>query len=445
VLPEDDVKPTLLVVGLNYRTAPIAVRERFWISEAQAYNVLHQLSRAEGVEEIVVLATCNRTEFIIWSDDFPAAAESVLSVLTHQFGLCLHEWQYFYQLLDEEGLQHIFRVASSLDSMVVGEPQITGQVKEAWTRARNAGTSGRILDAVFQKALAVSRKVRNETAIGKLSVSVPCAAVELAKGIFGRLEDCKVLIMGTGETSELAAQCLKKNGACSLSVINRTYEHALKLAEQLGGKAGQFQERWPLLVESDIVISSTGCPHIVLTRDEVEHICNQRQGRPLFLIDIAVPRDIEPSVREIKGAFLYDMDDLSRAVAGNHGERQVAARAAESIIEMEARKSFPKLSAEHFVPTVVALFDSINRICEKEAEKCRSEVGQMSQREQQIADIIARRTAQRIASVLARELKRTRRKSQQEQLVAVVELLFHLHPPVTQHKKHPTQPTRRTD
>lgn len=437
------MKPTLLVVGLNYRTAPIAVRERFWISEAQAYDALHRLSRSEGVEGIVVLATCNRTEFIIWSDDFPSAAESVLSVLTHQFGLRLQDWQHFYQLLDEEGLRHIFRVTSSLDSMVVGEPQIMGQVQAAWMRARNAGTSTTTLDAIFQKTLAVSRKVWHETAIGKLKVSVPCAAVELAKGIFGRLEGCKVLIIGTGKFSELAAQCLKNSGAYSLCVIDRTYEHALKLAGELEGKAGQFQERWPLLVEADIVISSSTCPHIVLTRDEVEHICRQRGGRPLFLIDIAVPRDIDSAAREVEGAFLYDMDDLSRAVAGNQGERQMAARDAERIVETEARKFFPKLTAEHFAPTVAALFGSLSRICEKEVEKCRSEVGQMSEREQQITRMIARRTAQRITSLLARELKETRGKPQQEQLAALVERVFHLQPVPPQPKKQPMQRMRR--
>lgn len=437
------MKPTLLVVGLNYRTAPIAVRERFWISEAQAYDALHRLSRAEGVEGIVVLATSNRTEFIIWSDDFTSAAESVLSILTHQFGLRLQDWQHFYQLMDDEGLQHIFRVTSSLDAMVVGEPQIVGQVKGAWMRARNAGTSTRTLDAIFQKAMAVSRKVRNETAIGKLTISVPYAAVELAKGIFGRLEGCKVLVMGAGEISELSAQYLKNSGAGSIRVINHTYNHASKLAGELGGQAGQFDERWPLLVEADIVISSTNCPHIVLTRDEIEHICLQREGRPLFLIDIAVPRDIDPAAREIEGAFLYDMDDLSRAVAGNQTERQMAARAAEKIVETEARTFFPKLTAERFTPTVVALFNSLSRICEKEVEKCRNEVGQMSEREQEITRRIARRTAQRITSLLARELKETRGKPQQEQLAALVERVFHLQPAPAQRKKQPMPRMRR--
>jgi len=347
-------------------------------------------------------------------------------------------------LLDEEGLQHIFRVTSSLDSMVVGEPQIVGQVKGAWMRARNAGTSTRTLDAIFQKALAVSRKVWHETAIGKLTVSVPFAAVELAKGIFGRLEGCKVLVMGAGEISELSAQYLKSSGAGSIRVINRTYDHASRLAGELGGEAGQFDERWPMLVEADIIISSTTCPHIVLTRDEVEHICRQRGGRPLFLIDIAVPRDIDPAARGVEGAFLYDMDDLSRAVAGNQAERQVAARAAEGIVESEARTFFPKLTAEHFAPTVAALFGSLSRICEKEVEKCRSEVGQMSEREHQIARTIARRTAQRITSLLARELKETRGKPQQEQLAALVERVFHLQPAPPQRKKQPMQRMRRT-
>ncbi len=188
-----------MVIGLNHRTAPVEVREHFWISESRRYEALLHLIQAEGVEEVVVLATCNRTEFVLWASDASLAANSVLRFLSRDFNLRLCEWKHFYRLLDEEALTHIFRVASSLDSMVLGEPEIVGQVKTAWKMAQEVGSTGRFLDAVFQKALTVSKRVRNETAIGSSAVSVPYAAVELAKQIFGSLENRIVLLMGAGK------------------------------------------------------------------------------------------------------------------------------------------------------------------------------------------------------------------------------------------------------
>ncbi len=207
-----------MVVGLNYRTAPVAVRERFWISENRRYEALVQLCRAEGIEEVIVMATCNRTEFWMWASDVTLAANSVMRLLGAEYGLKLCEWKHFYRLLDEGALLHIFRVASRLDSMVVGEPQVVAQVKEAWQQAQKVGATGRFLDAVLPKALAVSERVRSETAIANAAVSIPYAAVELARQIFGTLEDKKVLLLGAGEMSELSARELLKHGATSVRV-----------------------------------------------------------------------------------------------------------------------------------------------------------------------------------------------------------------------------------
>src|SRR5271157_1901992 len=221
---DESLEPTLMVVGLNYRTAPMAVRERFWISENRRYEALVQLSRAEGIDEVIVMATCNRTEFWLWATDVTLAANSAMRLLGAEYGLKLCEWKHFYRLLDEAALLHIFRVASRLDSMVVGEPQVVCQVIEAWKQAQKVGTTGRFLDAVLQKALTVSERVRSETAIGNAAVSIPYAAVELARQIFGTLENKKVLLLGAGEMSELAARELLKQGAgtARVNVINRT-------------------------------------------------------------------------------------------------------------------------------------------------------------------------------------------------------------------------------
>jgi glutamyl-tRNA reductase len=264
------VEPTLMVVGLNHRTAPVAVRERFWISEPRRCEALVQLSRAEGIEEVIVLATCNRTEFLLWANDASLAANSVLRLLSADYGLKLCEWKHFYRLLDDAALLHIFSVASSLDSMVIGEPQIVSQVKAAWQQAQKVGSTARFLDAVMQKALTVSKRVRNETAIGNSAVSVPYAAVELARQIFGSLENKNVLLLGAGKMSELSARYLVNSGASAVRVVNRTYEHAVELAAKLGGTAIPFDERWQHLVNADIVISSTSCPRTILSRDEAE-------------------------------------------------------------------------------------------------------------------------------------------------------------------------------
>src|SRR5271166_4616297 len=301
-----------MVVGLNYRTAPVAVRERFWIDESRRYDALTQLSSAEGIEEVIVLATCNRTEFVLWANDVTLAANSVMRLLGAEYGLKLCDWKHFYRLLDEAALLHIFRVASSLDSMVVGEPQVISQLKQAWQQAQKVGATGRFLDAVLQKALTVSKRVRSETAIGNAAVSIPYAAVELTRQIFGTLENKKVLLLGAGKMSELSARGLLNHGASSVLVINRTLEHAAELATKLGGRAIPFEDRWQHMVEADIIISSTSCPHTILSREEAELMVRGRTDKeqPLVIVDIAMPRDIDPGVHDVKGIFLYDLDDL---------------------------------------------------------------------------------------------------------------------------------------
>ncbi len=272
------------------------------------------------------IATCNRTEFWLWANDVTLAANSMMRLLGAEYGLKLCEWNHFYRLLDEAALLHIFRVASSLDSMVVGEPQVVSQVKEAWQQAQKVGATGRFLDAVLQKALTVSKRVRTETAIGNAAVSIPYAAVELTRQIFGTLENKKVLLLGAGKMSELSARGLLNHGAGSVRVINRTLEHAAELATKLGGIAIPFEERWQHMAEADIIISSTSCPHTILSREEAEQMVQRAQRiDPLVIVDIAMPRDIDSAVREVKGIFLYDLDDLENVVDHNAGEREAAA------------------------------------------------------------------------------------------------------------------------
>jgi glutamyl-tRNA reductase len=440
-----------MVVGLNYRTAPVEVRERFWISEDRRYQALAQLSRAEGIEEVVVLATCNRTEFLLWVNDITLAANSVMRLLASEYGLKLCEWKHFYRLLDEAALLHIFRVASSLDSMVVGEPQVVAQLKQAWQQAQKVGATGRFLDAVMQKALMVSKRVRNETAIGNAAVSIPYAAVELTRQIFGSLENKKVLLLGAGKMSELSARGLLNHGASSVKVINRTLEHAAELATRLGGTAIPFEERWQHMAEADIIISSTSCPHTIVSREEAETLMRGRQNRgsqdrgsndqgstdrrskdqPLVIVDIAMPRDIDPAVREVNGVFLYNLDDLENVVDHNAGEREAAAADAQKILEAEALGFRRKLMAERVVPTIIALRQCLDEICRQELDSFRQENGPFSKDQDEMLNAVMSKMTKRIAGSLARELKELPEKVEQEQMTTAVQRLFHLPTPET--------------
>ena len=420
-----------MVVGLNYRTAPVAVRERFWISESRRYEALVQLSRAEGIEEVIVMATCNRTEFWLWASDVTLAANSVMRLLGAEYGLKLCEWKHFYRLLDEVSLLHIFRVASSLDSMVVGEPQVVSQVREAWRQAQKVGATSRFLDAVLQKALTVSERVRSETAIGSEPVSIPYAAVELARQILGTLENKKVLLLGAGQLSELSARELLNHGATSVGVINRTLEHAAELAAKLGGVAIPLEERRKHMAEVDVIISSTSSPQTILSREEVELVIREREvrgrkDRPLVIADIAMPRDVDPAVRSVKGVFLYDLDDLENVPDRNADERQTAVADAQKILLDEARDFRRKLTAESVMPTIVALRLRLDEFCQQELDCFRQEKGPFSKDQDEILRAIMSRMTKRIAGSLARELKELPENVQQEQLTTVLQRLFHL-------------------
>ena len=423
------MEPSLVVIGLNFKTSPVAVRERFWMSELRRYEALHQLVRAEGIDEIVVLATCNRTEFILWTSNPGEAADSVLRFLTSEYGLKMTEWSHFYRLLDDVALTHIFRVAASLDSMVIGEPEIVGQFKNAWSQAQAAGTTGRFLDAVMQKALTVSKRVRNETAIGNAAVSIPYTTVELSKQVLGELFDKAVVLMGAGKMSELAARYLMNNGASQICVINRTLHKAQEFSEKVGGIAVALEERAPYLDHADIIVSSTSCPHYVIEKADAERIQAARNGKPIVMVDIAVPRDIDPAVAEVPGVHLFDMDSLEQVVKHNEGERQGAAVEAEKILADEARGFRRKLMAERVVPTIVALRNRLDELCRQELESLRHELGPFTEDQDQAMSALTAHITQRIAGSLARELKELPERSEQDMLTTAVQRLFQLDQP----------------
>jgi glutamyl-tRNA reductase len=423
------LESSLLVLGISHHTAPVEIRERFSVSESRLYPTLHHLAEAPGIEEGVLLSTCNRTEFILWCSELDAASASVQRLLAEEFGLSTEQYGRFYRFTGSPALLHLFRVASSLDSLVVGEPQIVAQVKAAWTKARQAGTTGRFLDHLFQKALSVSKHVRSETQIGSAPVSIPYAAVALARRLFSSLENRNVMLIGSGKMSELSARYLLSAGVQKLYVANRTFENAEALARELGGTPVEFEDRWPYLAQADIILSSTGCPHVIFGREDADKIRQLRQGQPTFMIDIAVPRDVDPAVRELPGFFLYDIDDLQQVVSDNLDGRLAAAAEAETMVEREAKSYGKQLDAERVVPTIVALREHLEEIRLAEIDRYRSEAKTEGAIDQAAIDALTGRIMDRLARELARELKQTSQRPEQDELAAAVRHLFRLpHP-----------------
>lgn len=423
------MEPMLMVTGLNHRTSPLAMRERFWVGENRRYDVLRKLKCAEGIEEVVVLSTCCRTEFLVWAAEPTLAANSLLRFLADEYGLRLAEWKHFYRLLDEAAVAHIFSVASGLDSLVLGEPQIVSQFKSAWEQARTIGATGCFLNSVLEKALSVSKKVREETAIERLTVSISGAALDLARQVFGTLEGRSVLLLGTGKMSERAARQMIGLGASSVVVIDQSPARAREVAATISGTTATLADRWKCMREADIVITATGCPHVILTREEAERIATERNRVALVLIDIGMPRDVDPEVRRVDGILLYDLEGLERVVKSHAVERLAAASEAEKIVAGEAQAFMSTLQAQSVVPTIVALRHRLEEICRQEMESFIEERGPFTREQDQSLHAIAAQVIQKIASSLARELKELPEKEEQERMTAVVTRLFHLESP----------------
>ena len=299
----------VLCIGLSHKTAPVETRERFAVGDMHLAEFSAVLARAPGVREAVVVSTCNRVEYYAAAEDTAAALRTMSAFIADKYG-DPPKPPVFAEMKSADGVRHLFRVVSGLESMVLGETEILGQVKKAYLCAQTAGATSRTLNKLFQRAFNVAKEVRTKTSITRGAVSVGSAAVELAEKIFGKLDACNVMVLGAGETAEMTAKALQSRGAKALFVSNRTHERALSLAAMLGGRAVHFEE-WEREFDGiDILIGSTGAPHAVVTGRRLSPLMARRQDRPLFCIDLAVPRDIEPSVNDIEGVYLYDIDAL---------------------------------------------------------------------------------------------------------------------------------------
>jgi glutamyl-tRNA reductase len=358
----------LLLVGISHRTAPIELRERVDFHARGLENALRTLSsRGGGASgEMAVLSTCNRAELYVACEDMDAARRDLVSFVSTFHGVDLTALEpHIYHVADLEAARHLFRVAAGLDSQVVGEPQILGQVKEAHGAARQAATSGPLLNRLFHSSFAVGKRVRTETALGSGAVSVSYAAVALAKKIFGNLDGRSVVVIGAGEMGKLTAQHMKSQGVRHVTIVSRTMAHAARTADAIGGAtAAPWDDMDAALAASDIIITATGAASPILTKARLETAMRPRRSRPLFIIDIAVPRDVEPAAGELEQVFLYNIDDLQAAVRENLARRTSEVTRAETIVDEELEKFGSWLRARGVIPTVVALrqsFESIRR------------------------------------------------------------------------------------
>ncbi|MBW1988983.1 MAG: glutamyl-tRNA reductase [Deltaproteobacteria bacterium] len=360
----------LILVGLNHKTAPVRLRESLAFDRGQAAAAVAELVRTEPLAEALLLSTCNRVEVVAATEQPRAGFTAVKNYLARSRGLALSEFEHaLYVRQGDEAVRHLFRVAASLDSMVLGEPQILGQIKDAYRLAVNAKASGVILNRLFHRAFSVAKRVRRETGIGGRAVSISYAAVELAKKIFEDLGGKNVLLLGAGEMAELAVEHLLANRAASVMVINRTFERAVDLARRFSGKPLRWEEMVPALSGADIVISSTSAPGLVLEKAAVQKVLRPRKNRPLFFIDIAVPRDIDPAINKLPNCYVYDIDDLASVVQKNKDERKKEAVAAERIVD-EGVIGFRRwLSDLDAVPTIKDLKDKLESIRVQEMKK----------------------------------------------------------------------------
>ncbi len=321
----------ILCLGLSHRTAPVELRERFAIPDAEIGGVAALLRAVPGLSEAVIVSTCNRVEFYAAAEQVPAGFDAVRDFVAAR--VAAPEGGAFFRHSTQQSIRHLFRVVSGLESMVLGETEILGQVKKAYQAAQTGGATARHLNKLFQRAFNVAKEVRTKTNITRGSVSVGSVAVELAEKIFGKLAHCHVMILGAGETSELTAGALQARGVQSIFVANRSFDRAAVLAEKMGGKAIHFDEWQREFQDVDILIGSTAAPHPVLTAEKLAPIMRQRRDRPLFCIDLAVPRDIEPAVNDLDGVYLYDIDSLQAIADRSMTIRRQELAECEQIIE----------------------------------------------------------------------------------------------------------------
>ena len=413
------------LIGVNHNTAPVEVRERLAIPESRLPEACKKLTEHPGIDEGMILSTCNRVEILANTKN--SAGADLRSFLQNYFQIDSGELnKHLYEYNEQEAVRHLFRVAASLDSMVVGEPQILGQVKEAYATARAVGAVRAQLDQLVTRAFAVAKRVRTETAVGSSSVSIASVAVELAKKIFGNLQGKHVYLVGAGKMSELAARHLMAHGCASIFVANRTHDRAVSLAYKFKGHAIHFEDLHNTCDRADIVITSTGAPHAIFRREHGEVFLARRKNRPMFFIDIAVPRDVDPAMNKLDGIFVYDIDDLQQAVATHVADRRKEAERAEAIVATEVDRFQARIQTLDVVPTIVSLQDHLETIRQAEIDRVRGRLGALSPDQEMAVEALTRGIVNKIMHTPISTLKTAARDPEATTVIDLVRRLFNL-------------------
>ncbi|HVP80061.1 MAG TPA: glutamyl-tRNA reductase [Thermodesulfobacteriota bacterium] len=417
----------LLVIGLNHNTAPIEIRECLAFPEDKLAEALSKVHALSPVKEDMIVSTCNRVEVYAATRETEKAIHDVKEFLCQYHGISLKEFEKsLYIHVGEEAVKHIFRVASSLDSMVLGEPQILGQIKDAYDISQQANTSGLILHRLLHRAFHVAKRVRTETKIAISAVSVSSVAVELAEKIFGTLEKKTVLLIGAGEMCELAARHLVAGGVEKMVVTNRTYERAVSLAQEFKGEAIPFDDMTLGLKKADIVISATNSPHHLIGHDQIAKVMKDRRQKPIFFIDIADPRDIEPRVGDLENVYLYNIDDLQKVANENIKDREKEALKAEGLVQDEVAKFVSWYRSLDVTPTIVALRKKFEEIRKKELEKTLSLHPNLSDKEKKSLEALTSAIINKILHTPITLLKQTDEEATADLYLDALQALFGL-------------------
>jgi glutamyl-tRNA reductase len=419
----------ILLYGASHRSAPLALRERLVVPETDLADTVRRLIRSAGIEEALILSTCNRTEILAHA---PAAGggEAIRDFVHRQSGVALDELdRHCYLHADRAAVRHVFRVAASLDSMVIGEPQILGQVKEAYAVAHAAGGLQGLLDPLMQRAFSVAKRVRAETGIARTPVSIAHAAADRAREIFGDLRRSAVLILGAGKMARLAARHVAADGVGSITVINRAWQRGAALAEELGGEALGWDRLGTVLETSDVVIVSTGAPHHVVTREEAQRVAHKRRGRPIFFVDIAMPRNVDPAVDELDNVYVYDLDDLRNVAEAGLRERQQEATAAEAIVDREAATYSAGLEAPDVAPLIVALRERLAAVGAAEFERHRARLGPLTPDQERALEDLRAALMNKMLHAPTQALKRAAIEPGGERLIELLRAAFGIDDP----------------
>ena len=393
---------SIVLIGLNHHTAPVEVRERLAFAEGELLPTLQAMTAREAIQEVLIISTCNRVEVIAEAADANELRD-FLYELKHLPRNSLN--QHLFQYTDAEAVQHAFRVAASLDSMIIGEPQILGQVKDAFQLAQQAGTVGHTLTRLMNRAFAVAKKIRNETGIGANAVSISYVAVELARKVFDSLDGTTVMLLGAGEMAELAAKHFITNGAKRLLIANRTRENAQTLATEMNGEAVSLDELDKRLAEVDIVLCSTGAPHYLITPQQINRALAARRYRPMFLIDISVPRNIDPAISEIDNAFVFDIDDLEAVAEANRKERQREAQRTEEIVIAEAQRFAASLGEGNLNQVIGVFRREIHQLALDELERSRKRLGELTPEQEEALRLMLNGIVNKFTHPIIRQLR----------------------------------------